>query len=53
MIPVLTTAGAVLLLGEDLSVTLLAAAVLVGAGMWLGRPASPGGRRRSASGPPR
>jgi drug/metabolite transporter (DMT)-like permease len=37
-IPVLTTAGAVLLLGERLSPTLLVAAVLVGTGMWLGRP---------------
>jgi drug/metabolite transporter (DMT)-like permease len=35
-IPVLTTAGAVVLLGEALSVLLLVAAVLVGAGMWLG-----------------
>lgn len=42
VIPVLTTAGAVLLLGEDLSVTLLVAAVLVGSGMWLGRPAPSG-----------
>jgi drug/metabolite transporter (DMT)-like permease len=35
-IPVLTTAGAVVLLGEALSALLLLAAVLVGAGMWLG-----------------
>ncbi|HWG94213.1 MAG TPA: EamA family transporter, partial [Mycobacteriales bacterium] len=35
-IPVLTTAGAVVLLDEALSVLLLVAAVLVGAGMWLG-----------------
>jgi drug/metabolite transporter (DMT)-like permease len=40
-IPVLTTAGAVLLLGERLSPTLLVAAVLVGGGMWLGRFTSP------------
>ena len=38
VIPVLTTAGAVVLLGESLSVRLLIAAVLVAAGMWLGRP---------------
>ncbi|CAA9358260.1 MAG: Permease of the drug/metabolite transporter (DMT) superfamily [uncultured Frankineae bacterium] len=37
VIPVLTTAGAVLLLGEPLTVRLLVAAVLVGLGMWLGR----------------
>lgn len=36
-IPVLTTAGAVVLLDEPLSARLLVAAVLVGAGMWLGR----------------
>ncbi len=36
-IPVLTTAGAVALLGEPLTARLLAAALLVGAGMWLGR----------------
>ena len=43
VIPVLTTAGAVLLLGERLTAALLLAAVLVGAGMWLGRavPATP------------
>ena len=46
VIPVLTTAGAVVLLGEELSVTLLVAAVLVGAGMWLGRPSSPPGPTR-------
>lgn len=40
-IPVLTTAGAVALLGEQLSISLLVAAALVGAGMWLGRPARP------------
>lgn len=38
VIPVLTTAGAVAFLGEELSVTLLFAAALVGSGMWLGRP---------------
>ncbi len=43
VIPVLTTIGAVLLLGEPLSAALLVAAALVGTGMWLGRPA----RRRS------
>jgi drug/metabolite transporter (DMT)-like permease len=36
-IPVLTTAGAVVLLDEPLTVRLLVAAVLVGSGMWLGR----------------
>ena len=43
VIPVLTTAGAVVLLDEPLTLRLLVAAVLVGAGMWLGRavPASP------------
>ena len=43
VIPILTTAGAVALLGEPLTVRLLAAAVLVTGGMWLGRavPASP------------
>ena len=40
IIPVLTATGAVLLLGEKLSVTLLVAAVLVGTGMWLERPSS-------------
>jgi len=39
VIPVLTTVGAVALLGERLSASLLAAAVLVGAGLWLGRAA--------------
>jgi drug/metabolite transporter (DMT)-like permease len=38
LIPVITTAGAVLLLGERLSWTLLAAALLVATGMWLNRP---------------
>ena len=41
VIPVVTTAGAVLLLGERLSWTLLVAAVLVAAGLWLNRPARP------------
>jgi drug/metabolite transporter (DMT)-like permease len=45
VIPVLTTAGAVLLLGEHLSLSLFVAAVIVGTGMWLGRP-SPGRARR-------
>ena len=45
-IPVLTTAGAVVLLAEPLTARLLVAAVLVGGGMWLGqavpaRPARP------------
>lgn len=38
LIPVITTAGAVLLLGERLSWTLLLAALLVAAGLWLNRP---------------
>ncbi|MBC7374993.1 MAG: hypothetical protein H7323_13480 [Frankiales bacterium] len=37
VIPVLTTLGAVVLLGEPLSARLLVAAALVGAGMFLGR----------------
>ena len=43
VIPVLTTLGAVALLDEPLTARLLGAAVLVGAGMWLGRavPARP------------
>ena len=41
VIPVLTTAGAVLLLGERLTAVLLVSAVLVGAGMWLGRASAP------------
>ncbi|MEO5745923.1 MAG: DMT family transporter [Terracoccus sp.] len=43
IIPVLTTAGAVLFLGEELSSRLIIAAVLVGVGMWLGRPLPPSG----------
>ena len=39
VIPVLTAAGAALLLGEQLGLRLLVCAVLVGAGTWLGRPA--------------
>ena len=39
VIPVLTTAGAVLLLDEPVSVRLLVAAGLVGTGMWLARAA--------------
>jgi drug/metabolite transporter (DMT)-like permease len=39
VIPVLTAAGAVALLGEPLSVGLFLAAALVAAGMWLARPA--------------
>ncbi len=42
VIPVLTTVGAVVLLGEPLSGRLLVAAALVGAGLWLGRPRAPG-----------
>jgi drug/metabolite transporter (DMT)-like permease len=38
LIPVITTLGAVLLLGERLSWTLLVAAALVAAGLWLNRP---------------
>lgn len=38
VIPVITTAGAVLLLGESVSWTLGVAALLVAAGMWLNRP---------------
>ena len=38
LIPVLTTLGAVVLLGEPLSPVLLVAAVLVVGGTWLGRP---------------
>lgn len=38
LIPIITTAGAVLLLGERLSATLGIAAILVCAGLWLGRP---------------
>ncbi|MDN5766524.1 MAG: DMT family transporter [Humibacillus sp.] len=44
VIPVLTAAGAVVFLGEELSMTLLIAAALVGAGMWFGNP-SPSWRR--------
>jgi drug/metabolite transporter (DMT)-like permease len=53
VIPVLTTAGAVLLLGERLSAALLVAAVLVGAGMWLGRPRDTSPQRSIPSGPDR
>lgn len=41
VVPVLTAAGAVLLLGEELSTGLLIAATLVAVGMWIGRPRSP------------
>ena len=41
VIPILTAAGAVALLGEPLSVALFVAAALVAAGMWLARPPSP------------
>ena len=40
VIPVLTAVGAILLLGEQLSVRLLVCAALVGAGTWLGRPSA-------------
>lgn len=43
-IPVITTVGAVVLLGEDLPATLLVSAVLVAGGLWLNRP----GRRPAA-----
>jgi len=46
VIPVLTAAGAVALLGEPLSVALFVAAGLVAAGMWLARPASPAAPQR-------
>jgi drug/metabolite transporter (DMT)-like permease len=39
VIPILTAAGAVALLGEPLSAALFVAAALVAAGMWLARPA--------------
>ncbi len=41
VIPVLTAAGAVLLLGEQLSFRLVVCAALVGVGTWLGRPSAP------------
>ena len=47
-IPVLTTAGAVALLDEELSGRLLVAAVLVGGGMLLGQ-ALPARRRTAAA----
>lgn len=50
-VPVVTAAGAVLLLGERLSPALLVAAVLVGAGLLLGRPA--GGDQRMKHDPAR
>ena len=45
VIPILTAAGAVALLGEPLSVALFVAAALVAAGMWLARPPSPAAPR--------
>ena len=39
VIPILTAAGAVALLGEPLSAALFVAAALVAVGMWLARPA--------------
>ena len=44
IIPVLTAAGAALLLGEQLTVRLAVCAALVAAGTWLGRPSAPGAR---------
>jgi drug/metabolite transporter (DMT)-like permease len=52
VIPVLTAAGAAVLLGEELSLRLGVCAVLVAAGTWLGRPApppSPPAARRAVS----
>jgi len=40
VIPVLTAAGAALLLGEELTLRLLVCAALVVAGTWLGRPSA-------------
>jgi drug/metabolite transporter (DMT)-like permease len=40
VIPVLTAAGAALLLGEQLTVRLVVCAALVGTGTWLGRPSA-------------
>ena len=53
VIPVLTGAGAVILLGEEFSLRLVVCAVLVGAGMWLGRSVrvSTGHDRRGERGP--
>jgi len=41
VIPVLTAAGAALLLGEQLTAALGVCALLVGVGTWLGRPSAP------------
>jgi drug/metabolite transporter (DMT)-like permease len=41
VVPVLTAAGAIVLLGEQLAVRLVVCAALVGAGTWLGRPSAP------------
>ena len=38
VIPILTAAGAMLLLGERLTVLFVVAALLVFAGLWVGRP---------------
>jgi drug/metabolite transporter (DMT)-like permease len=43
VVPVLTAAGAIVLLGEQLAVRLVICAVLVGVGTWLGRPSAPAG----------
>jgi drug/metabolite transporter (DMT)-like permease len=40
VIPVLTAVGAILLLGEQLSIRLIVCAALVGTGTWLGRPSA-------------
>ncbi|HVL94848.1 MAG TPA: DMT family transporter [Solirubrobacteraceae bacterium] len=48
VIPVLTAVGAVVLLGEELTLRLLVAAALVFAGTWLGRPAARARTGRSA-----
>lgn len=48
-IPVLTAVGAVLVLGESLSPTLLVAAALVGAGMWTGRARCPEAPRQACT----
>jgi drug/metabolite transporter (DMT)-like permease len=38
VIPILTAAGAMLLLGERLTLLFVVAALLVFAGLWIGRP---------------
>jgi drug/metabolite transporter (DMT)-like permease len=46
IVPLITTAGAVVFLGEQSSVTLLLAAAVVGAGLWLGRARHPAATSR-------